>query len=158
MSPVTKRIAPASGLLILAFPVLFLWTGCASRDGGSAATAPAGGSARTSAAVRQSRRTPLNKSEKVDPGYLRYLVRLAERRQQRGLPLPPELRMAERRGGRNSEVLELLKEVETFLVGNPNPTPTYIPYQDRNTRDKTTTSAFGRPTAPKEPTSIAFKP
>jgi hypothetical protein len=159
MNPVTKRIASASGLLLLAFGVLVLWAGCASSDGGSsaAATAAGSGAAYTSAAMRQSERTT-NNSEKVDPGYLRYLVRMAERRQQRGLPLPPELRMAERRGGRNSSVLDLLKEVETILVGSPNPETTHIPYQDRNAKDQTTTSAFGKPTPTKSPTSIAFKP
>jgi len=159
MNPVTKRIAYASGLLLLGFGVLVLWAGCASSDGGSsaAATAAASGGAYTSAAIRQSKRAP-NKSEEVDPGQVRYLVRLAERRQQLGLPLPPELRIAERRGGRNSSVLDLLKEVKTFLVGSPNPNTTHIPYQDRNTKDLTTTSAFGKPTVTKAPTSLAFKP
>lgn len=159
MNPVTKRMASATGLLLLAFGVLVLWAGCASSDGGSsaAATAAGSGTAYTSAAMRQSKRAT-NNSEKVDPGYLRYLVRMAERRQERGLPLPVELRIAERRGGRNSGVLDLLKEVKTFLVGSPNPKPTHIPYQDRNAKDQTTTSAFGKPTATQGPTSLAFKP
>ena len=103
-------------------------------------------------AQRQSARTSQTASSKVDPGYLRYLVRLAERRQSRGLPAPAELRIAQRRE-RYRDAFDLLKATRSVLDAVTNPTTRYIPYLEEPQVKVTATTVS--PTAQKPRNSVS---
>ncbi|MBN2491535.1 MAG: hypothetical protein JXQ29_11865 [Planctomycetes bacterium] len=82
---------------------------------------------RMTPAVRQSQRSSATASSKLDPGHLRYLVRMAERREERGLPVPAEIRIAQRQE-RYQTTFSLLKSTRSLLDTITNPTTRYIPY------------------------------
>ena len=124
-----NAVSRLTGLMLLGLMVsgLVYWTGCSS-SGTNPTTAGASldSAVASSPAARQLNRTR-NLAEKVNPGYLRYMVRLAERRAERGLPAPPDLRIAERRV-RYQETFSLLKATRSVLE-TVNPIPRPVPFQ-----------------------------
>jgi hypothetical protein len=155
---VTKRFA----LLLLAGCALVpatVLSGCKS-SGNDATTigAPAGIQTFVAPARRQSQRASPTASNKVDPGYLRYLVRLAERRQDRGLPAPAELRIAQRRE-RYRDTFDLLKATRSVLDTVTNPTTRYIPYLQQPTVTVTATTTSPTAQKPRDTvsTNLTFK-
>ena len=146
----------SDSILLLAGCVLvpaMVFSGCKS-SGNDATTIGSTDGIRTFVAPtrRQSERPSPTASSKVDPGYLRYLVRLAERRQARGLPAPAELRIAQRRE-RYQGAFDLLKTTRSVLDSVTNPTTRYIPYLQNP--PVTVTATTTSPTAQKPRNAIS---
>jgi len=124
MDSTCQRLLKLCLVLVAASAVLL--PGCSSDQASRDVGAISGLDYGSGVSARQQKRSK-SMAEKVNPGYKRYLVRLAERRKSLGLPAPAELRVATRRD-RYMDVFDVLTATKSVLEQVTNPVTRHIPF------------------------------
>lgn len=123
---------------------VFALTGCQSSGGNGTQTAGAGANVNTALSPAGRAATRAGATGDVDPGYQRYLVRLAERRQARGLAAPAEMRIAQRRERYKGVFDALSKGAVEVAKEAADPITRRIPFVGKP-NDSVTNSVAGLP-------------